>query len=87
MTGERKDFIRIAHDTVERIKPILAGIRPDIQGAVIGDLFAIYLAGHVGPGQDDIRDEIIGHWIELVRSMVPIYQEQLEKMEKNRQKN
>lgn len=87
MPTQSKDFVRIANDAVERIKPILAGIRPDVQGAVLGELFAIYLAGHVGPGRDELRDEIIEHWLELVRTMVPLYQEQLEIWKKNRKKN
>jgi hypothetical protein len=35
---------------VARIKPLLAGHPPEMQGAVLADLLAIWLAGHTVPG-------------------------------------
>jgi hypothetical protein len=38
--------IREVTELVDRIKPLLAGHSPDVQGAVVADLTAIWLAGH-----------------------------------------
>lgn len=51
----------VAHQVpslVERIKPILAGLEPELQGAVIADLLAIWLAGHHVAGDIDATREM-----------------------------
>jgi hypothetical protein len=40
---------------VEACKPILTGHDPDVQGAALADLTAIWLAGHLGDGSEEIR--------------------------------
>lgn len=61
---------------VERIKPILAGQPPEVQGAALADLLAIWLAGHVYenlPGATDaMREALLLAHIEQVRALVPI---------------
>lgn len=59
---------------VDRIRPILAGHMPDIQGAVIADLLAIFLAGHTT--EDGIREIVFDGWLALARDLVAMYDEQ-----------
>ena len=51
---------------IESIKPLLAGRSPDVQGAVLADLTAIWLAGH--PPQ--IRSEMLEHQIQYIRVLI-----------------
>ena len=37
---------RTIAEAVEMIEPILAGRKPEIQGAILADLLAMWLAGH-----------------------------------------
>jgi hypothetical protein len=53
---------------VDRIKPLLAGHDPSLQGAILGDLVAMFLAGHP-PG---IREEIFQMHIDLVRQLTEV---------------
>lgn len=60
-------------DLVEKIRPLLAGHDPRIQGAALADLLAIWLAGHVIATPED-RDALLALHIEYVRQLVPINQ-------------
>lgn len=66
---------RIA-DLVDRIKPILAGEEVRIQGAVLADLLAIWLASHFIPGDPAgtraLRDELLDMHEIVVRALLPI---------------
>lgn len=55
-------------ETVESMKPLLAGKAPIIQGAVLGDLLATWLAGH----PPMMREQLIELHIDAVRALVPI---------------
>lgn len=61
---------------VEQIKPILAHQPPEIQGAALADLLAIWLAGHVYSGLPSttatMREAFLLAHIERVRELVPI---------------
>lgn len=57
MTDE--DDIRTVHDTVEAIRPHLAGKGPHIQGAVVADLMAIYLAAHAPQVREAAREAMM----------------------------
>jgi hypothetical protein len=56
----------------------LAGIGPDMQGAILADLVATWLAGHMVPARVDdpaageLREKILADWLEIVRRLVPI---------------
>jgi len=52
---------------VETIRPLLAGKPPELQGAVLADLLAMFIAGH-HPG---LREEILTLHIAAVRELVP----------------
>lgn len=56
-------------DLVEAIRPILAGHQPDIQGAVLAELTAIWLTGH--PPQ--IRPEMFALQVKAVISLTNHY--------------
>jgi len=61
---------------VERIGPILAGKNPSVQGAVLADLVATWVAGHVIRGDrtttDEMRAKIIECHIQAVREFIPL---------------
>jgi hypothetical protein len=62
----------IVESIVNAIKPWLAGYSPEIQGAVLADLLAMFLAGHVGPEAPALREEILRLHIETVRDLIPV---------------
>jgi hypothetical protein len=51
---------------VNQIRPLLAGRSPEIQGAILAELLATFLAGH-HPG---LRDEILTLHVEKVRELI-----------------
>jgi hypothetical protein len=53
---------------VNQIRPLLAGRGPNIQGAVLVDLLATFLAGH----RPDLRDEMLAIHIKYVRELIPV---------------
>jgi hypothetical protein len=61
---------------VERIRPLLAGHSPEVQGAVLADLLAIFLAAHgvddPDPAVEALREEILRLHIDAVRALIPI---------------
>ena len=57
---------------VNAIKPLLAGHPPEVQGAVLADLLAMFLAGHVGPDADTVREDLLWFHIDLVRQLIPV---------------
>ena len=59
------------------IQPMLAGLGPDVQSAVLADLFSLFLAGHVGPGAEELREEITQEWLATVRRLVPVSEQQI----------
>jgi hypothetical protein len=65
-TADRKDA-REARAIVDRISPLLAGQRPEIVGAVVGELMARYLACFAPDGRDDVRQLVLA----LVDQLVP----------------
>lgn len=70
------DVCNLVHKLVEEIRPILAGKGADIQSAVLADLLAFWVAGHVIYGQPEataeMRDEMLDTHVDLVRQLVPI---------------
>lgn len=61
---------------VDRIRPILAGHPPEIQGAAMADLLGIWLAGHIIHGDpaetSALRARLLATHIELVADLIPI---------------
>jgi hypothetical protein len=59
---------------VEKIRPILAGHPVMVQGAVLSDLVAMLLAGHIGATPKmtaSIRESVLKLHIDTVRKLVP----------------
>jgi hypothetical protein len=57
---------------VEQIRPLLAGHDAAIQGAVLADLLAMWLAGHVGESAEQAREILLHNNIEMVRKLIPV---------------
>lgn len=68
MVTKISPFNQAVLELVEKIKPLLTGHDPSIQGAICGELTSIWLAGH----PLDLRVELLDLHVSLVRSMTPI---------------
>lgn len=53
---------------VAKIKPLLAGWHPSIQGSALVKLVATYIAGH----HPSLREEMLRLHIEFVKHMIPV---------------
>jgi hypothetical protein len=71
-TPETREVVRL----VERIRRVLAGKRPEIQGAVLADLLAIWLAGYMVEGDEDatrgLRSEMLAMHLRQVRQLTAV---------------
>jgi hypothetical protein len=78
---EKSSFAKSAmvEMVVSSIGPLLHGLPPDIQGAALADLFAIWLAGHQGekPGIDEYREALIQDWCKTVRDLIPVNEQMI----------
>ena len=54
---------------VEQIKPLLAGREPSVQGAVLAELLALWLAGHL---PSELREVLLSAHIEAVRGLTKV---------------
>lgn len=50
------------------IQPLLRGRGSELQGAVLADLVAIWLAGH---WPREVREEILQDWLATMRKLIP----------------
>jgi hypothetical protein len=75
-------FTERADALLDRISPILANASDEMQGAVLADLTAIWIAGHRVPGDraegdraegDRFREELIELHAKHVRELVAMY--------------
>lgn len=62
-----------ANELVELIKPVFAGLEPEIVGAVLGQLLSILIASHC----PELRDEAMRLVIDMARDLVPIQIEEM----------
>jgi hypothetical protein len=63
-------LITTALELSERIKPLLAGHPPAVQGAALADLLATLIGGHLGP--PELREALLNVHIESVRKLIPV---------------
>jgi len=63
-TKQTREVIAIA----DKIKPLLAGRTPEIQGAVLAELLSIFLAGHA----PELRPVILRHHLDAVRELTEV---------------
>lgn len=67
MDNEREtNVVSKAEYIVSRIKPLLAGLGPEVQGMVIADLLATYLVGH----HPALREEQLAMLVDCARALV-----------------
>jgi hypothetical protein len=65
--------IERVHLITARCSGALHGHGPDVQGAVLADLLAMWLAGHLaGGGSQEVCDELLRVHVEAVRGLVPV---------------
>ena len=62
---------------VEAVRPLLSGFSPDIQGAVLADLTAMWLAGHVGPGARALREELLEIHVKMIHDLIEPNEKQI----------
>jgi hypothetical protein len=67
------DATAAADELVELIKPVFAGVDPEIVGAVLGQLLAILIAGH----HPLMRDEAMKLVLDMTRELIPIEIEEM----------
>lgn len=74
MTAEEfQDQLHAASDQlVDAIKPLLAGKHPSLQGIVLADLLAIWVAGH----DPAISEALLMAHLKGVRQLIPLYRKQ-----------
>jgi len=73
---DARSFGEQADRLLERIAPILAGQLAELQGAVVADLAAIWIAGHRNGSRaegDAMREELIEMHTRHVRELVCAY--------------
>lgn len=61
MTKETEIGAAKALEIVERIKPLMAGHSPQIQGAVLAELLSMWLAGHPKEMHDTLLEMHLEH--------------------------
>ena len=75
---EMEALARASQALANRIKPLLAGQDPGAQGAALGELLALWLAGHYQYGQDCI-ERLLEQHVELVRRLYPTVARRLQR--------
>jgi hypothetical protein len=68
----------LADERFREIRPHLGGVRPDVQGAILAQLVALWLAGHVStdPGlQDKVREDMLEQLVATARQLIPVMYE------------
>lgn len=60
------EFARECFDIVARLKPLIAGHGPAMQGAVLADLISLWVAGHEPASREGMMDLLFDHASALV---------------------
>lgn len=72
---------RLVAELVERARPIFAGQPPEVVGAALADLTAIWLASHVVEGSwtetDALRGDLMLMQVRAVRRLTAVNSEEL----------
>lgn len=69
-----KDWSELHQDVLkaeriaDTIRPLLGGVEPEIQGAILAELLSYWLAGH----PDFAREPILAHHVRMVRELVGV---------------
>jgi hypothetical protein len=71
------DFSKQAMNLTDRVKPLLAGIHPSIQGAALAELTALWLQGHFVLGDEaetqELRIKLLDEQIKCIRALLEAY--------------
>lgn len=80
-TLDSKNAAMRALKTSREIQPLLAGLGPDIQGAVLADLVSLWVAGHA----PELRETMMHDWFDAMKELIAPSElqimEQLEQLE------
>jgi hypothetical protein len=68
--ADLRGFAAESDAIVEQIKPLLAGKGAAVQGSVLADLTAIWIAGHIVPGDPAATRELQAGMLEVHRQTV-----------------
>jgi len=66
---DAEELDRQSDEIVEKIKPLLAGKHPGVQGVVVANLLAIWLAGH----HPDAGGQLLANHMKAVGELIPVY--------------
>jgi adenosyl cobinamide kinase/adenosyl cobinamide phosphate guanylyltransferase len=72
---DANDARRANKIATEQFYPLLVGLDPGIQSAVLADCLATWLAGHQMSDRAELermREELLAEFIALVRELVPV---------------
>jgi hypothetical protein len=68
-----EDAISSTEDVVEQIKRLLAARPPGMQGVILANLLALFIAGHPPAA----RDKLLDWHVQMVRKLVPAVEAEL----------
>jgi hypothetical protein len=74
-----EQLTRQSDEIVERIRPMLAGKAPPLQGIIVAELTALFIAGH----HPDLREQLIKVQDATVRELVALWHDRLWPKEKD----
>lgn len=70
------DMVAEVGQIVGQARALLAGRPSPVQSAVLADLLASYLAGHIvradPAGTDELREQLLALHLGLVRQLIPV---------------
>jgi hypothetical protein len=69
---DEDDTLESVLATSAAIHPLLAGLGPELQNAVLADLTATWLAGFQGANVEILRAELLKAHISMIRELVPV---------------
>lgn len=76
MEPDPQEVLDLSSQIWPTVSKALAGRDPMIQGAVLADLVAIWLAGHIVPTDKDLtnklREDLLAVHVEHVRKLIPV---------------
>lgn len=67
-----REYAKHVEHISESIHMILHGQGPNVQGAVLAELVATWLAGRVGPDRGVARKAIMKIWLKMMFELVPV---------------
>jgi hemerythrin len=70
------DNLKAVDELVDAARELFAGKAPEVQGAALADLTAMWLAGHVIRGDDKatkrLHEEMLKQHLKAMRALIPV---------------